>query len=144
MRPLPQKAVAHAPLIVICTGTYWRNAMEYRSRTYRHFGWDNGTILANALAVSTALGLPAKVITGFVDQQSESRLLDLDARRSRILGTGIGSHEILAPPVPSENQSHSSCRSWPTSKEEVDYPPMRQMHEASSLLESKLKSSHGR
>src|SRR5579862_1071379 len=35
-------AVVHAPLIMICTGTYWRNAWKYQKRTYRHFGWDNG------------------------------------------------------------------------------------------------------
>ena len=29
------------------TSTFWRNAWKYRSRTYRHFGWDNGTIVAN-------------------------------------------------------------------------------------------------
>src|SRR5215469_18911006 len=44
-------SVAHAPVTIICAGTFWRNAWKYRSRTYRHFGWDNGTILANLLAV---------------------------------------------------------------------------------------------
>ena len=47
-----EPALAHAPVIIVCTGTYWRNAWKYRSRTYRHFGWDNGTILANLLAMS--------------------------------------------------------------------------------------------
>ena len=53
-------AVAHAPLTIVCTCTYWRNAWKYQDRTYRHFGWDNGTLLANLLAVATALGLTAK------------------------------------------------------------------------------------
>ena len=52
--------IAHAPLTIVCTCTYWRNAWKYQARTYRHFGWDNGTLLANLLAVATALGLPAK------------------------------------------------------------------------------------
>src|ERR1700751_1011158 len=51
-----ESAVAHAPLILVHAGIYWRNAWKYRSRTYRHFGWDNGTILANMLAVATSLG----------------------------------------------------------------------------------------
>ena len=38
-----EPAVAHAPATIICTGTYWRNAWKYQARTYRHFGWDNGT-----------------------------------------------------------------------------------------------------
>src|SRR5437899_3510097 len=70
-----EPAVARAPVIIICTGTYWRNAWKYRSRTYRHFGWDNGTILANLLAVSSALGLPAKIVCAFTDAEV-NRLID--------------------------------------------------------------------
>src|SRR6202045_5294177 len=40
-----EPAMAHAPATIICTGTYWRNAWKYQARTYRHFGWDNGTLL---------------------------------------------------------------------------------------------------
>ena len=61
-------ALAHAPIIIICTGVYWRNAWKYRSRTYRHFGWDNGTILGNFLAVSSAMGLQARIYSGFLDK----------------------------------------------------------------------------
>src|SRR6266851_2762967 len=72
-----EPAVAHAPLTIISTCTYWRNAWKYQARTYRHFGWDNGTLLANLLAVATALGLPARLVCGFVDA-SVNRLLDVD------------------------------------------------------------------
>src|SRR5271154_3538876 len=72
-----EAAVANAPLIIVCTATYWRNAWKYQARTYRHFGWDNGTLLANLLAVATALGLPAKVVCGFVDA-TVNDLLDVD------------------------------------------------------------------
>jgi SagB-type dehydrogenase family enzyme len=75
-----EPAVAHAPATIICTGTYWRNAWKYQARTYRHFGWDNGTLLANMLAVSAASGLPAKIVLGFVDAEV-NRLLDLENRR---------------------------------------------------------------
>src|SRR3984893_8830959 len=75
-----EAAVAHAPLTIVCTGTYWRNAWKYQDRTYRHFGWDNGTLLANMLAVSAASGLPAEVVCGFVDG-SVNRLLDVDPHR---------------------------------------------------------------
>src|SRR6202048_511945 len=69
-----EPAIAHAPLTIVCTATYWRNAWKYQDRTYRHFGWDNGTLLANLQAVGTALGLPAKVICGFMDD-TVNRLL---------------------------------------------------------------------
>src|SRR5215510_1810185 len=75
-----EDSVVHAPLTILCTGTYWRNAWKYQARTYRHFGWDNGTLLANMLAVATASGLPAEVVLGFVDAEV-NRLPDLDVRR---------------------------------------------------------------
>src|SRR5438270_10570897 len=75
-----EPAVAHAPATIICTGTYWRNAWKYQARTYRHFGWDNGTILSNLLAMSTARDLSAKIVCGFVDADV-NRLLDLDTER---------------------------------------------------------------
>src|SRR5213594_4721773 len=72
-----EPAVAHAPATIICTGTYWRNSWKYRARTYRHFGWDNGTMLANMLAMTSALRLPAEVVCGFVDSEV-NQLLDVD------------------------------------------------------------------
>src|SRR4029079_7664526 len=75
-----EDSVAHAPLIVVCTGTYWRNAWKYRARTYRHFGWDNGTLLSNLLAMATARNLPARGVMGFVGNDV-NRLLDVDVER---------------------------------------------------------------
>src|SRR6516165_3029141 len=69
-----------APVVVMCTGTYWRNAWKYRARTYRHFGWDNGTLIANMLAMAAALQLPAKIVLGFVDSEVNA-LLDVDTER---------------------------------------------------------------
>ena len=75
-----EPSVSHAPVTLVCTGTYWRNAWKYRDRTYRHFGWDNGTLLANLLAAARGLGLPAKVVMGFVDADV-NHLLGLDTGR---------------------------------------------------------------
>jgi len=72
-----EPAIVHAPLVIVCAGTYWRNAWKYQARTYRHFGWDNGTIIANLLAMCAALRLPARLVMGFVDEEV-NRLLDLD------------------------------------------------------------------
>jgi SagB-type dehydrogenase family enzyme len=124
-------SVASAPLIVICTGTYWRNAWKYRSRTYRHFGWDNGTILANLLSISAALKLPAQVITGFVDSQVNT-LLDLDTNREvafSLVAVGRGPK----PPGKSPILDRLELPVVAYSRSEVDFPAMRQMHQASSL-----------
>jgi SagB-type dehydrogenase family enzyme len=128
-----EASIAHAPVIVICTGTYWRNSWKYQARTYRHFGWDNGTILANMLAMSTALEFPAKVICGFVDADVD-RLLDLDIEREVAFSlVSIGRTADLPSASPVEI-SPPRLETVPLSRKEVDYPAMRIMHEASSLL----------
>jgi SagB-type dehydrogenase family enzyme len=127
-----EAAIARAPLTIVCTCTYWRNAWKYQARTYRHFGWDNGTLLANLLATATAQGLPARVVCGFVDAQV-NRLLDLDAQREVAFSlVALGHEEILPPPSPAEI-SPLHLETVPLSAREVDYPLMREMHEASSL-----------
>ena len=134
-----EKAIAHAPLILICTGTYWRNAWKYRSRTYRHFGWDNGTVLANVLGMGTALGLPAKVVMGFVDQRVNA-LMDVDVRKEVAFSLVAVGHTKSLP----SRAGESVPLGLPVvaySKEEVDYPAMRQMHEASSLAGEKESGS---
>jgi SagB-type dehydrogenase family enzyme len=130
-----ERSIAEAPFTIICTGTYWRNAWKYQARTYRHFGWDNGTMLANMLAVSAALGLPAKVVAGFVDD-SVNQLLDLDTRREvafSLVPVGSGSPVKTQPAKPI---APLGLPLLPLSKTEVDYPLMREMHTASSLVSS--------
>jgi SagB-type dehydrogenase family enzyme len=127
-----EPAVARAPATIICTGIYWRNAWKYQARTYRHFGWDSGTLLANMLAVSAASGLPAEIVLGFIDTEM-NLLLDLDTR-----------HEVCLCLVPIGRTSESSLppmrevvalgpETIPLSKREVEYPAMLEMHDASSL-----------
>jgi SagB-type dehydrogenase family enzyme len=127
-----EPAVAHAPATIVCTGTYWRNAWKYQARTYRHFGWDGGTLLANLLAVSTASGLPAEIVLGFVDAEVD-RLLDLDTQREVslcLVPVGHTSRSSLPPPaeIPA-----LGLETIPVSQREVEFPAMLEMHDASSL-----------
>src|SRR6266702_5225561 len=94
-----EPAIAHAPIVIACTCVYWRNAWKYQARTYRHFGWDNGTVLANLLAVATALRLPAKVICGFQDAEV-NRLLDIDPQREVAFSLVALGHVSAPPPQP--------------------------------------------
>jgi SagB-type dehydrogenase family enzyme len=127
-----EPAIAHAPLTIICTCTYWRNAWKYQARTYRHFGWDNGTLLANLLAAATALGLPSRVVCGFVDA-SVNQLLDVDPQREVAFSLlALGHVAALPSPSPAEI-SPLRLETVPLSKREVDYPLMREMHAASSF-----------
>src|SRR5215470_5247512 len=127
-----QPAVAHAPATILCTGTYWRNAWKYQARTYRHFGWDNGTLLANMLAVSAASRLPAEIVLGFVDAEV-NRLLDLDTRREVSLCLVPIGHTSESPlPAPREAPA-LGLETIPLSQHEVEYPAMLEIHDASSL-----------
>lgn len=127
-----EPATAHAPATIVCTGTYWRNAWKYQARTYRHFGWDNGTLLANLLAVATASGLPSKVVLGFVDETT-NRLLDLDTRREVsfcLVPLGRSTEPTLPP---AKGVPPLGFETVPLSRREIEYPAMLEMHEASSL-----------
>ena len=114
-----EAATAHAPATIICTGTYWRNAWKYQARTYRHFGWDNGTLLANLLAVTTARGLPAKVVMGFIDSEV-NRLLDVDTEREvafSLVPIGWQSEAVRESVLSSEALGFETV---PVSRSEVD------------------------
>src|ERR1700716_2181171 len=122
-----EPAIAHAPLTIVCTCAYWRNAWKYQARTYRHFGWDNGTLLAHLLAAAAALGLPTRVVCGFVDARV-NRLLDVDSQREVAFSlVALGHVGDLPPQAPSEG-GPLSREAVPLSQREVDYPLMREMH----------------
>jgi SagB-type dehydrogenase family enzyme len=122
---------ADAPILVVLTSTFWRNAWKYRARTYRHCFWDAGTLLANLLAVTAALGVPAHVITGFIDDKV-ARLLDIDQTREAPLAVlALGADEPPAPPASS--LPRLGLATLPLSREEIDYPLIREAHVASSL-----------
>jgi SagB-type dehydrogenase family enzyme len=126
-----EDAIRHAPVTIVCTGTYWRNAWKYQARTYRHFGWDNGTILAHVLAAANARRLPARVVCGFIDQ-TVNGLLSLEIEREvafSMVALGQGAAAAPDPPAVEPLQLETT----PSSRSEVDYPLMRRVHEASSL-----------
>ena len=127
-----EDSVVHAPLTIVCTGTYWRNAWKYRARTYRHFGWDNGTLLANMLATCHASRLPARVVCGFIDSELNT-LLDVDTAREAafsMIPVGFTS-EVVPAAIPELPKLDLPVA--PLSANEIEYPELRTIHEASSL-----------
>jgi len=127
-----RSSVAHGHTIIVCTGTYWRNAWKYQARTYRHFGWDHGTLVANMLAVSAASGLPTEIVLGFLDSKVNS-LLNLDTHRevSWCL-IPIGRTAANSPPPP-RDVLPLSLETIAFSGHEIEYPAMLAIHESSSL-----------
>ena len=139
-----EPAVAAAPLTVICTGTFWRNAWKYRARTYRHCFWDTGTMVANLLAMSAAHAVPAKVVMGFVDD-TINRLLGLDPEREVALALVTLGRAAQAQLGPLPVLEPLQLDTVPLSNKEVDYPVIRDMHAASTLRqEPEVATWHGR
>ncbi|MBI2881947.1 MAG: nitroreductase family protein, partial [Candidatus Tectomicrobia bacterium] len=126
-----EPSVRRSPAVLVSATTYWRNAWKYRARTYRHCGWDNGTILANLLAASAAYGVPAKVMCGFVDEEV-NRLLGLEEGLEAALSLiPLGRSE--EPPGEAPEATPLSLNTVPLSKSRIDYPAIGEMHAASSL-----------
>lgn len=129
-----EPSVAHAPVILACVSTYWRNAWKYQARAYRHCFWDTGTILANLLAVAAAGTVPVRVVTGFVDD-TLSALLGLDQRREGPLAlVTLGHGEPSVAPRPT--MAPISPETLPLSSRQVEYPAISEMQTASSLQTS--------
>jgi SagB-type dehydrogenase family enzyme len=138
-----ESGIATAPLTLICTSTYWRNAWKYRARTYRHCFWDTGTILANVLAVSAAHQVSARVVMGFVDSPV-NQLLGLDVDREVALTLVPLGHDAASPPGPPPPMAPLNLETVPLSSKQVDYPAIRVMHAASSLTnEGEAEAWHG-
>jgi SagB-type dehydrogenase family enzyme len=122
-----------APFTLAFTSFAWRNAWKYEARSYRHWFWDSGVVVANLLATSNSAGVPAKVILGFVDSKVD-HLLGLEAKKEATVSlavVGIGGTE-KAPnvhgPIPS-----LALEVHQLSKEEVDYQIIWETNEASQL-----------
>jgi len=126
-------ALARRAATVILTAICWRNTWKYQARGWRHLYWDSGTMLANLLATATAQGLAPRLYTGFVDA-GVHRLLGLDGAREVALElVGLGPAGAPAPAVTIGEIRHAVV---PLSSEEVDYPELRRMQEASALADA--------
>jgi SagB-type dehydrogenase family enzyme len=127
-----EPSVVAAPAVIISATTFWRNAWKYQARAYRHAYWDNGTLLANLLAVAAADGVPAKVVVGFVDAPVNT-LLGLDTQREAALSlVPVGDRPDPRPPA-APPLAPLKLTTRPLSPSEVDYPLIREAHAASSL-----------
>ncbi|GFN42328.1 MAG: hypothetical protein YK1312THETA_2790002, partial [Marine Group I thaumarchaeote] len=121
-----------APVILIYTDIFTRNTVKYQTREYRHAFWDCGTIIANTLAISSAQGLAAKVIVGFVDKQVNLLLdLNLDKEVSLVLVPIGFTNNVSGKEVPEVELLN--VKTEPLSNYSIDDPEIQRMHQASSL-----------
>jgi SagB-type dehydrogenase family enzyme len=123
-------SLARRACTLVLTAIYWRNTWKYQARGYRHLFWDSGTILANGLAVATALDLGPRLVTGFVDA-AVNHLLGLDVAHEAALELlAVGPAGAPAPPADPEPIAPPVL---PLSRAEVDYPLLREALAASVL-----------
>jgi len=132
-----------SPFTLAFTSLAWRNAWKYEARSYRHWFWDSGVIVANLLATSNSAGPSIKVGLGFVDSKVD-QLLGLETRKEATVALAVvgADHTEKAPriqqPIPSLTPDIK-----PVSKEEVDYSTIWETNEASQL-ESKSETDSWR
>ncbi|MGH7326652.1 MAG: SagB/ThcOx family dehydrogenase [Candidatus Rokuibacteriota bacterium] len=126
-----EPALGERAATVVLSGIFWRNTWKYQARGWRHLYWDSGTMLANLDAVANALGLAPRVLTAFADAEI-NRLLGLDAERESALElVALGPRGAPAPRIAAVEEIRHDV--LPLSSEEVDYPLLREMQQASAL-----------
>jgi SagB-type dehydrogenase family enzyme len=127
-----EEAVSRAPVTLILTAIFWRNAWKYQARAYRHFYWNSGTILANLLATTVSASIRARVVLGFIEARVD-RLLGIDEEREAslcLVPLGADSPAPDPPEIPP-----IAPETVALSKEEVDYPEIRRIRAASTLVD---------
>jgi len=136
-----ERSVASAPVILVYSAISFRSTWKYRDRAYRYHFWDNGMILANALAMAAAHGIPAEVVLGFVDSEV-NRLIGIDGGSELALSMLTVGHGDGAPPVSrsADDLPELNPDVIPLSPAPVDYPSMREIHDASSLAVQEVES----
>lgn len=120
-----------APATIILSAIFWRSAWKYRARSYRYCFWDSGTITANLLATANTLGFKPQIFMGFIDKVIDD-LIGADGENEGSLSLiTLGRSGQKAKPREPEPIQHEV---GPISKSKVDYPEIRQLHKASSLV----------
>jgi SagB-type dehydrogenase family enzyme len=132
-----EEHIRSAPVTIVFTSISWRSSWKYRDRAYRYHFWDNGMILANALAMAQAHVLRSEVVMGFVEADV-NRLIGIDGQQELALSLlALGHSEEALPDCQSiEDLPGINFDVIPISQSPVDYPSIREMHKASSLADA--------
>jgi len=116
---------------IIFTSIGWRNAWKYRERSYRHWFWDSGVMVANLLATCSAFGVGVNVVTFFVDEMV-NRLVDVDGvGEASIILAPIGRSDVRPPEI--ADVQRIGLRVRPLSRREIRFEMVEKMHRASAI-----------
>ena len=131
------KSIITSPITIIFTSIAWRNAWKYQARSYRHWFWDSGVIAANLLATTVSMGLPTRLIMGFVDDKISQLLCVEDHREAAVVMAtiGIGLSKDLLPKEDRQIPYLPIPKIRPLSKKgETDYPEIWILNDSSKLF----------
>jgi SagB-type dehydrogenase family enzyme len=134
--------ISTSPLSIIFSSFAWRNAWKYQARSYRHWFWDCGVIVANLLATTASMKLPTKLIMGYVDDIVD-RLLRLETlKEASIVIAPIGIGYCPKSDSKTDNNIQKEIAELPIPKivplsqsGEIDYPGIWKAHQNSKLLD---------
>ena len=130
-------SIITSPITIIFTSIAWRNAWKYQARSYRHWFWDSGVIAANLLATTVSMGLPTRLIIGFVDDKISQLLCVEDHREAAVVMAtiGIGLSKDLLPKEDRQIPYLPIPKIRPLSKKgETDYPEIWILNDSSKLF----------
>ena len=122
-----------APFTLAFASLAWRNAWKYEARSYRHWFWDTGVIVANLLATSNSVGLATKAVLCFVDSEID-QLLGLEYKKEATVALAVVGIGRIEPGLRVNQPIRSlALESNPLSSEEINYPIIWETNEASQL-----------
>lgn len=130
--PLRTGTFGDSAVTFFLTAVFFRSAWKYRGRAYRYHLLDTGHVEENLLLALRALHLSFHVSYDFDDDQVNA-LLGLDEKREVALALVSMSGQAAAPgqgkkEIPKLPESFA--RASRVSAAEVDYPAIREIHEA--------------
>lgn len=129
-----EQVIKNSPFTIILTSLAWRNAWKYQARSYRHWFWDSGVIVANLIATASSFGLDTKLIAGYIDKFVNDLLCLEENKEASIvlipIGIGLSKQEPNLIQYPSKFVPNI----LPISRgKEVEYDQIWRLHNASSL-----------
>ena len=131
------ESVLSSQAIFFFTSIAWRNSWKYEERSYRHWYWDGGTLLANFLAIAEAESIPYKLIVGFIDQEINDLLL-LEAEKEATIAAvavGMASNPLKAQIAQSDTGTKIPA-SYPLSTIEARHQVIWDIHKKTSIFSS--------
>jgi SagB-type dehydrogenase family enzyme len=130
-------SVVSPALTLVFTSISWRSTWKYRDRAYRYHFWDNGMIVANALAMTAAHEIPAELVMGFIEADV-NKLIGIDGEQELALSLlALGYTDQALPDCAAiEELPELAFSVVPISTSPLDYPSIRAAHAASSLSDN--------